>query len=155
MFSRAALLLALGLPQPCMAASKTSPTSVAVGAKAQHRPALSLQFAVDAKSALHLTTSYQRESVEIDIDHQRFVALPSVLMPRQAKARAYVGAGLRGFAGNADDTREQYQLRLPLGCEAELIAAKTGVFAEMAALLGPLPETVIKGSYAVGLRTRF
>jgi hypothetical protein len=125
-----------------------------VGAVAMPKPALSMQWQPDARSAWHLATHYDEAQIMADADYQRFWRL-SAVSGRETTTALYSGLGLRGRSVKDEHATESYSLRLPVGVQASLRSLHMNLFVEGAGLLGALPGTRLTTTYSGGLRALF
>ena len=128
--------------------------TIAIGAAATPAPALTVQYLANPDHAYHFTTHYNPEGARLSGDYQRLL-VPAFGYGRGWRLAFYTGFGLAGESQRQDELSEIYQLRLPLGGQCEFTDLHLNTFAEVAAALGPLPETRIALGMAAGLRATF
>jgi len=152
------ILCHLVVSAPLWAAGSALAADVGVGLVAGQAPGISVQLRQTEHAALHVTTRYGAGAAGFGIDYQRFLH-PAFVRGRGFRTGLYAGAGITGDArrdrADSKEAAEDYRLRLPVGVQLTVPELSFSLFTEVAAAIGPLPETAARMGAAVGARAEF
>lgn len=152
------LVLSASVGASFAAAGSAHGADVGVGMVAGQAPGISVQLRQTEQVALHATTRYGAGAAGFGVDYQRFLH-PSFARGRGFRTGLYAGAGIAGAArrdrAESKEAAEDYHLRLPVGAQLTVPELSFSLFTEVAAAIGPLPETAARMGAAVGARAEF
>lgn len=131
---------------------------IAIGAKVDSRPGISISVGESVSRAYHVAASIE-PGVLAQIDLERFEYLlqysSAKILSTSYFAKPYFGFGIRGETNSKEQLHEAISAKGTIGTELVSYNSPIQLFVDASPLVGPVPKLKFSGLARLGIRTQF